>query len=444
MTNCCSLNSCLITLCSCLAVGLPQVFVETQRNRFIIAVSTIPVICVIAAVFHYLKFTAPSIRIALFLDKVLQRIATKPSACCTTVQQKNHCPARRSVHVNAWHSDIYWLQANIKDLVTQYYLQQRVAEQFQIREKPALKAELPYKRKKTCGSNDVLEELSIGFVDHQHSDQSCSENEHSRSIKTCSPVTSSSTKSLNSPSKKTGSNQQSSINKNSQLPLESLMDSGSEDPSKNSADAAVAQPFTITRGGRFVSDHSGVVLYISRTTNGNLVVYESNEASLNQPDTTGRLHPSWRDIDPSYVAKAKSKGKADAEAGNASELSTIENKFAYGVNFKDVTAAEIMALVGIPVDDTGDKDYVLMKFVALPKRPMLLRMGHFFCQSADSTQPVVYKELLVLDGLMNGRRSIIEHIHVTAGGGLWPTVSQVMLEGVDVETNTKCTEVIKP
>ena len=104
-------------------------------------------------------------------------------------------------------------------------------------------------------------------------------------------------------------------------------------PQRNAAAIAYA-----SRGARFEGDKKDIALYIQRSKNGNVVVYDvksvPNVATGRALDAAEPIDAYWLDIDPAYRAKARAAGKTS----DRDELGWLDKWKAYGVSTSDVQA----------------------------------------------------------------------------------------------------------
>lgn len=174
------------------------------------------------------------------------------------------------------------------------------------------------------------------------------------------------------------------------------------------------------RGKRFSADKPTIALYIGRSKNKNIVVYDVQ--TVPSPEHGGvKLHPTmavdahWLDLDPVYQSKNRAKGKQD----DRDELNFIDKWQAYGVKVENVTAHK------------AD-----LQFVALPKKTTTL---HLEKCGDGSFVPLVKCQINLVDN------AILERIWVEVTEN-WlgvPTVHHVDLFGVK-PNGEPVTERVKP
>jgi hypothetical protein len=120
----------------------------------------------------------------------------------------------------------------------------------------------------------------------------------------------------------------------------------------------------LRRGDRFPGDTPSIALYIERSKNQNIVVYDAKpvqQACAAPPDA---IQSYWLDIDPAYVAKARAEGRLSDRV----DLSLIERKLAYG---HSVASSGPFSLPEVIPGMTSER--LALTFVAVPSREMELR-----------------------------------------------------------------------
>ena len=193
---------------------------------------------------------------------------------------------------------------------------------------------------------------------------------------------------------------------------------------------------TIERGNRFEGDQENLCLYMKRSKNLNLVVYEAHV----EPDASGGgefgvsinskkpVEGYWLDIDPKYVEKARKKGRMHDKV----EFNFMESSMAYGVT---ATAKK---------DSRGEKtqqEYGLV-FVALKKRPMTLRLDKVKVSHTEE-EKVLPTTHLTLKHPESGEEvdCIMDHIDVNSKEGIvMPTVQYIDLVGYSATTGERIVE----
>jgi len=75
------------------------------------------------------------------------------------------------------------------------------------------------------------------------------------------------------------------------------------------------------------ASNPNILFIISRSKNGNLVVYEA-KLTNGQLDPNNPVEVYWMDVDPEYVQKRIKAGKTS----DRTELNTLEKQFAYGLS----------------------------------------------------------------------------------------------------------------
>lgn len=147
--------------------------------------------------------------------------------------------------------------------------------------------------------------------------------------------------------------------------------------------------------------HPDIPLYVNNTKNRNTTIYRATRTRCGKfLDPQQPLIEHWYDIEPSYVEKRRKKGKRDDYV----ELSFIESSMAYASSSK-------------PIGETGA---FKVKFVALPQRPMILRLVF----AGDISLPVLLS-------VINGHPCIVERFFVQSIFHKWslPTVEWVDFYG---------------
>jgi len=134
---------------------------------------------------------------------------------------------------------------------------------------------------------------------------------------------------------------------------------------------------------------------VARSTNANVVVYETRFAASGSLDRRDPVHATWVML---------------AVDGHREELNVLEQGLAYGFDVRPV----------------ADGEYEL-RLHAQPDRPIGVRM--------QQGCPVAFVNIA-------GRESILKRIFVTAGGGPIPEVRSVELDGYDPEDGEEVREVI--
>jgi hypothetical protein len=184
--------------------------------------------------------------------------------------------------------------------------------------------------------------------------------------------------------------------------------------SMHTAESDRSEPYSLPelpfrRSSRFEFDTPNICIYIERSKNANLVVYEGIFTKDGTLDPKVPLHPYWLDIDPGTRAEARKKGKMD----DRSELNYLEKKMAYGVSSKEQE------------NTPGVFD---VDFVAISNRALTLRTH------TPSGLPIVV-------GPINGRDCIFEKIYVKSIERFpMPKVEYVDLFGYDASTMERVTE----
>ena len=216
--------------------------------------------------------------------------------------------------------------------------------------------------------------------------------------------------------------------------------------------AAVPKLIKISRGRRFEGDKVEIFLYVERSLNKNIVVYESimehakvqqngaNDLSsvglrLNEP-----VRAYWLEIDPAYVEKKRKKGiLSDVE-----ELNFIEKKMAYGL-----TAILESPESSVTVDPSGRRlnQHILvpsvmtsvrsnynftLHFAALPTRGMRLVLLQVQLTTAHGTTELTV--VPVVECIVDGMRSVLERVYVATSTSTFRTSPDfVDLFGLSVE-----------
>lgn len=173
------------------------------------------------------------------------------------------------------------------------------------------------------------------------------------------------------------------------------------------------------RGRRFAEDNDFIALYIERSKNKNLVVYQSAPRDVALADPSNAIDAYWLDIDPEYAAKRQAAGGTSDRV----ELSFLEKKMAYG-------HAVTVAATQTPLPGYHNESLSLT-FVAVPGRAMELRW-----RLVDGL-PVVVTSL-------QERPSTLEKVWVQSTEPQrfyqLPRVEYVDLFGVDLETGASVVE----
>jgi hypothetical protein len=186
----------------------------------------------------------------------------------------------------------------------------------------------------------------------------------------------------------------------------------------------------LSRGSRFSGDKENIFLFVERSLNKNIVVYES---ILEQPEggagplsnhnvglsLSEPVKAYWLDIDPAYVEKRRKKGvMTDVE-----ELNFIEKKMAYGLS------AELETVDASPLSVTGGrrssrhilvpsqtsavrgKHSFTLKFAALPTRDMRLVLLQVRLVKAGGASPHI-AVVPVVECIIDGKRCVLERVFV--------------------------------
>lgn len=232
------------------------------------------------------------------------------------------------------------------------------------------------------------------------------------------------------------------------------------------------------RGSRFNLDHHDMCLYIARSKNANVVVYQAKykpehsdnlgeggenvnsgvrtECTLHPTET---LHPMWIKLEPEHVARRRARGETDDRC----ELNMIEKKMAFGCStsplsfnaFCEAFFAQVQekkssksTVVDYSVEKANPKKLTpeqeaaalnwwkafqphLVKFVAVPKCPVLmLSLKPVQAENAASPPAKLYAgfdstssssswfsmgdSVPVLLTIIQGRVCILEHIYVAS------------------------------
>ena len=174
------------------------------------------------------------------------------------------------------------------------------------------------------------------------------------------------------------------------------------------------------RGKRFEDDKPTIALYFERNKNANLVVFDMK--SVSSPENGGAklaaepVDAYWLDLEPSYMAKSRAKGKTD----NREELNFIDRWQAYGAKAKEVKAHD-----------------AVLEFVALPKKVLTLHLEKD--TETGNWVPIVRGKIGDTDNC------IIERIYVQADEQAWiPSVLHIDMHGLHPDTLAPITERIKP
>lgn len=177
------------------------------------------------------------------------------------------------------------------------------------------------------------------------------------------------------------------------------------------------------RGRRFDDDKPTICLYIERSKNANIVVYEARidgEGAAAKLQTPDALDAYWLDRDPEYQAKARAKGKND----DREDLNMLERNFAYGVS----------------CDHVAPDQPVVVQFVAIAKRRMTLELD-------DETKLPVVKCNLRPEGCPDPLVCIVERVWVqsTEPKHFWqmPSVEYIDIHGYVVATGEAVVERVK-
>jgi len=170
------------------------------------------------------------------------------------------------------------------------------------------------------------------------------------------------------------------------------------------------------RPNRFEWDVPNICLYMERSKNANLVVYEGlleRDGSV-RSGANGPLDAYWLDIDPLNQAAARKAGKQD----DRSELIYIEKKMAYGVSTKPIP------------DHPG---VYTVNFVAMSKRTFDLRIHEL-------------TGLPIIIGSISGRECILEKIYIQSIEKRFalPGIEFIDMHGYDLKTYEPVTEHIIP
>lgn len=209
----------------------------------------------------------------------------------------------------------------------------------------------------------------------------------------------------------------------------------------------MTQPVVKARGERFAGDKPSICMYIERSKNKNVVVYEAVPAASDASKVES-IHPYWLDIDPDYVAKNRAKGKQD----DAEELNFIEKRMAYGVEVHNPAHAHSHSHShghghshgAAPASDGK----LVATFVALPKRPMSLYTAD--CRilppgaAVTDASSLQLMNLPVMETMINGEPCIVQSIYVSSVEGfLGPKVQYVELKGTRLADGTDVVERIE-
>ena len=154
-----------------------------------------------------------------------------------------------------------------------------------------------------------------------------------------------------------------------------------------------------------------IAFVIERSLNKNVVVYEglvdeaTNELRKDKP-----MDVYFWDLEPSYVAKNRKKGKMH----DRGELNMIERNLAYGVTCEPIK---------------GEEGAYSMALVALPKRKGILKM-------VDGLPKAILE--------INGQQCYLQSIFVQLKKGMigLPKVDYILVNGVTVETGEQQQEKI--
>lgn len=195
----------------------------------------------------------------------------------------------------------------------------------------------------------------------------------------------------------------------------------------------------IVRGTRFQGDTPYVCMYIERSKNANVVVYEArverdlagNVAGL---PLTDPLDAYWLDIDAAYVKKARKAGKMH----DREELNSLEKRMAYGIKCKRRLD---------PAGSTSDAVEFNVKCVALESRPFVLRVITAHLLPNDDAHFTRYPvtNVPVLTTAINGQQAAVSRLFVQAAETiLLPKVEYVELHGVSLADGSAVTERITP
>lgn len=180
-------------------------------------------------------------------------------------------------------------------------------------------------------------------------------------------------------------------------------------------------PTTIPAGEEINhNSHLGVALYIDRSKNKNVVMYEHNNNNNNTKIEL--LRAVWLELDPPAVDTRRKKGLTDDRIG----LSYLQRKLAYGISFERCPNPNSNSNPNS--DDFKNPDTVVVFFVALPSRPMICKLLPIPTTEAatDVFAPFVFC-------LINGAPCVAHHIWVqsTEPAHVWqlPTVNYVEIFG---------------
>jgi hypothetical protein len=165
------------------------------------------------------------------------------------------------------------------------------------------------------------------------------------------------------------------------------------------------------RGSRFAGDKPSMALYIGRSKNGNIVVYDvktesSAEHGGSKLAVTDTVDAHWLDLDPAYAVKHKANGNPSCR----DELNFVDRWQAYGVKVCE------------PTPKTAR-----LEFVAIPKKVTMLHLE----RAGDGRWvPIVRCQISGVDN------AVLEHIWVEVEDG-WlgvPKVKYVDLSGTHPTT----------
>ena len=221
-----------------------------------------------------------------------------------------------------------------------------------------------------------------------------------------------------------------------------------------------AKRLRLARGSRFQGDKPNIFLYVERSLNKNIVVYESPIEQADGRSGAARVGLSltepvrayWLDIDPTYVEKRRKKGiLTDVE-----ELNFIEKKMAYGITATLEVAEGAGGRLGSPLSSSmtlrqpsrhmlvpsqsamvhGEISFTL-DFAALPTRGMrlvLLEVLMFTTAQEESGQVAVVP---VVECIVDGKRCVLERVYVATSTSAFRTSPEyVDLFGLSVEENS--------
>lgn len=461
------------TWVSLAVVSVPPVLFTSTTSRAIYVAITVPLLGLIGGLMHYALVTRPIASVSRSVEKcMLQHGVTDRyfAAQCNferkgssggfaspsmslTISKRFQQQLIDEITVGSYHSEIYRLQAHVKDLLSQYFTQQLQRMDLEkgncMRENEANGTKAASPTKNNSGVPSIVPPLNLKRVTspkhHERGngrggDEGDLESCRSDDEKNAFPV-------VIHPNG--GTNNQESIDPAAPMPYPrtSAQRPQADDsspvavPITASSSGQMPCLSTVDRGGRFPGDSSRICLYITRSTNRNIVVYEAKlqRALGSRPPTLDPkkpLHGYWLDIDPEYVSKNRAKGKLD----DREELNFIERKMAYGMEVKP-HPTEVGAFQ--------------VSFVALKKRPMTLRMGRARLITSASNNPDAQpppaagvpanegalQVLPLLYVTIQGVECVCDNIYVSSTEPKhiwnWPTVEYVEISGRSVLSGEK-------